>query len=86
LSGHTEPAPQTKDVRLGAGRVKALNRRQFIPCVLRSEGSDSIADLLQFKGSGDLTGVIGTDGLAIIPENVPPPSAGEVISFLPYSL
>ena len=86
MSGWSDPSPQTRSVRLGTGRVKALNRRQYVPSVLRTEGSDSFADLLDFKGSGDLTGVLGTDGLAIIPEDASPPSSGEEIQFLPYCL
>ncbi|MDA1137099.1 MAG: molybdopterin molybdotransferase MoeA [Planctomycetota bacterium] len=86
MSGFGDPAPHTIEVLLGQGKVNTLNRRQYIPCVLRSEGPGQVVDLLQFKGSGDLTGVLGTDGLAIIPEDEPPPSAGETISFLPYSL
>ncbi|MDP6118434.1 MAG: molybdopterin molybdotransferase MoeA [Planctomycetota bacterium] len=85
MCGSAEAVPETTNVRLGKGKIKRMNRRQYIPGGLLSDGTGLIVDLLEFKGSGDLTGVLGTDGLVIVPENAPPPSSGDVISFLPYS-
>lgn len=83
MSGQSLPEARQEKVRRGEGEVKPLNRRQFVPARLRSEGGEWVADLLPNSGSGDLISVIRADGFAIFPENSQIAEKGEFIDFLP---
>jgi len=82
MMSKTGPEPTFIRVRRGKGKVKPLNRRQFLPALLRQVDSEYFADLVPTFGSGDLISVTCADGLTVFQENEEIPEVGAVIPYL----
>ncbi len=84
MQGNTKLFPQKIPLPLGFDRPKAGFRREFIRVKLKTENGSPILQTLPHQGSGVLSSVSYSDGLAIIMENRTY-QAGDLADFIPYS-
>jgi molybdopterin molybdotransferase len=81
MSGRDAPAsfPAALDAPLGGGGW----RRKFVPVRVRRDGAAMRAEVLPFQGSGDVFGFSRANALAVVREDAPARSAGELAECVP---
>ena len=86
LMGATVKQPETFPVTAGFDYKKKADRREFVRVSLRvDEDGRPIAEKFPRDGAGILSSVAGSDGLAILPEDLLRLGPGDVVRFLPFS-
>ncbi|MFA7429127.1 MAG: gephyrin-like molybdotransferase Glp [Rhodospirillaceae bacterium] len=86
LMGAEDKAPLAVPVMADFAFKKRVGRREWVRGSLR-RGEDGRLVLSRFprEGSGILTSMVASDGIAVLPEDLPAVEPGTILDFLPFS-
>ncbi|MCE2509736.1 MAG: bifunctional molybdopterin-guanine dinucleotide biosynthesis adaptor protein MobB/molybdopterin molybdotransferase MoeA [Alphaproteobacteria bacterium] len=85
LAGATVTEPVRYRVKAGFAMTKKGGRLEWVRCRLRRDEEGAlVAERFPREGSGILASIVGTDGLAELPEDLTRVEKGMAVDFLPY--